>query len=164
MPPTLLQVFAGDLGLAVVQHDLVPLGLFHFLAAVAGLPVARGGQFTHICATKRANGRFTVKRLTIAKRMCASLKALRQTLKRRKHEPIPVIGRWLRRVVQGYFNDHAVPGNTVWQHTSTRTFKQPPPAAMPSAPGVSGEWRSEVLRISAIVDAQISLIVDAVSA
>lgn len=68
--------------------------------------------FTHICATKRANGRFTVKRLTIAKRMRATLKALRATLNRRKHEPIPVIGKWLRRVVQGYFNYHAVPGNS----------------------------------------------------
>ena len=68
--------------------------------------------FTHICATKRANGRFTVKRLTSAKRMRVTLKALRQTLNRRKHEPIPVIGKWLRRVVQGYFNYHAVPGNS----------------------------------------------------
>ena len=68
--------------------------------------------FTHICATKKANGRFTVKRLTIAKRMRATLKALRETLNRRKHEPIPVIGKWLRRVVQGYFNYHAVPGNS----------------------------------------------------
>jgi RNA-directed DNA polymerase len=68
--------------------------------------------FTHICATKRANGRFTVKRLTIAKRMRATLKALRATLNRRKHEPIPVIGKWLRRMVQGYFNYHAVPGNS----------------------------------------------------
>lgn len=67
--------------------------------------------FTHICATKRANGRFTVKRLTIAKRMRATLKELRQSLSRRKHEPIPVIGKWLRSVVQGYFNYHAVPGN-----------------------------------------------------
>lgn len=67
--------------------------------------------FTHICATKWANGRFTVKRLTIAKRMRATLKELRQTLNRRKHEPIPVIGKWLRSVVQGYFNYHAVPGN-----------------------------------------------------
>ena len=53
-----------------------------------------------------------MKRLTIAKRMRASLKALRQTLNRRKHEPIPVIGKWLRRVVQDYFNYHAVPGNS----------------------------------------------------
>ena len=67
--------------------------------------------FTHICATKRANGRFTVKRLTSTKRMRATLVALRQTLNRRRHEPIPVIGKWLRRVVQGYLNYHAVPGN-----------------------------------------------------
>lgn len=67
--------------------------------------------FTHICATKWANGRFTVKRLTIAKRMRATLKALRQTLNRRKREPIPVIGKWLRRVVQGYFNVSGWPGH-----------------------------------------------------
>jgi RNA-directed DNA polymerase len=68
--------------------------------------------FTHICAVKRANGRFTVKRLTSSKRMRATLKAMRQTLHRRRHEPIIVIGAWLRRVVQGYFNYHAVPGNS----------------------------------------------------
>ena len=28
------------------------------------------------------------------------------------NEPIPVVGKWLRRVVQGYFNYHAVPGNS----------------------------------------------------
>jgi RNA-directed DNA polymerase len=31
----------------------------------------------------------------------------------RRHEPIPWQGRWLRGVVQGYFNYHAVPGNAV---------------------------------------------------
>lgn len=67
--------------------------------------------FTHICGTKRANGRFIVKRLTMSRRMRATLKALRQTLHRRRHEPIHVVGQWLRRVVQGYFNYHAVPGN-----------------------------------------------------
>jgi group II intron reverse transcriptase/maturase len=67
--------------------------------------------FTHVCATKRANGRFTVRRLTSSKRMRATLKALRQALMRRRHEPVPVTGLWLRRVVQGYFNYHAVPGN-----------------------------------------------------
>lgn len=67
--------------------------------------------FTHICGANRSNGWFQVKRLTSAKRMRASLKAIRQALMRRMHEPIPAIGRWLRRVVQGYFNYHAVPGN-----------------------------------------------------
>ena len=73
--------------------------------------------FTHICGVTRTNGRFTVMRLTSSKRMRATLKALRQTLKRRKHEPIPVVGRWLRRVVQGYFNYHAVPGNRLAAHS-----------------------------------------------
>jgi RNA-directed DNA polymerase len=73
--------------------------------------------FTHICGVTRENGRFTVMRLTSSKRMRASLKALRQALYRRRHEPIPVVGEWLRRVVQGYFNYHAVPGNT--GHLST---------------------------------------------
>ena len=30
---------------------------------------------------------------------------------RRRHEPIPVLGRWLGRVVRGYVNYYAVPGN-----------------------------------------------------
>ena len=67
--------------------------------------------FTHICGRNRSNGWFQLKRLTSAKRMRASLKAIRQALIRRMHEPIPVVGRWLRRVLQGYFNYHAVPGN-----------------------------------------------------
>ena len=67
--------------------------------------------FTHICGRSRLNGWFQLKRLTSAKRMRARLKAIREALTRRMHEPIPVVGHWLRRVVQGYFNYHAVPGN-----------------------------------------------------
>ena len=67
--------------------------------------------FTHICGRNRSNGWFQLKRLTMAKRMRASLRAIRQVLLRRRHDPIPEIGSWLRRVVQGYFNYHAVPGN-----------------------------------------------------
>lgn len=67
--------------------------------------------FTHICGKSRSNGWFQLKRLTSAKRMRARLKAIRQALTRRMHEPISAVGRWLRRVVQGYFNYHGVPGN-----------------------------------------------------
>jgi RNA-directed DNA polymerase len=67
--------------------------------------------FTHICGRSRSNGWFQLKRLTSAKRMRARLKAIRQALMRRMHEPILVVGRWRRHVVQGYFNYHAVPGN-----------------------------------------------------
>jgi hypothetical protein len=63
--------------------------------------------FTHVCGKSRSNGWFQLKRLTSAKRMRASLEATRQALMRRMHEPVPVVGRWLRRVVQGYFNYHA---------------------------------------------------------
>ena len=67
--------------------------------------------FTHICAKTRISGRFTIRRLTSAKRMRATVKAIRQTLMKRRHAPIPEIGAWLSRVVQGYLNYHAVPGN-----------------------------------------------------
>lgn len=67
--------------------------------------------FTHICARTYPNGHFVVKRNTAKKRMCRALKAIKDTLMQRRHEPIPVMGEWLKRSVQGYFNYHAVPGN-----------------------------------------------------
>ena len=50
-------------------------------------------------------------RLTAKKRMRATLTAIRETLYRRRHEPVPVVGAWLNRVVDGYFAYHAVPTN-----------------------------------------------------
>ena len=67
--------------------------------------------FTHICGVTRTHGRFQVQRLTTKKRMRASLKEIRTALHRRRHEPIAQIGAWLRRVLQGYLQYHAVPGN-----------------------------------------------------
>lgn len=67
--------------------------------------------FTHICGRTRRTGRFIVKRKTIPKRLSAKLKELKEELRRRWHEPVEAIGRWLRSVVRGYFNYHAVPGN-----------------------------------------------------
>jgi len=67
--------------------------------------------FTHICAKSR-KGRFWIKRVTIAKRMRAKLKALNQELKRRRHEPVPDQGRWLASVLRGHMAYYAVPGNT----------------------------------------------------
>jgi group II intron reverse transcriptase/maturase len=65
--------------------------------------------FTHCCG--RTSHGFWVVRLTIKKRMRATLVAIRAALMRRRHEPVPKLGRWLGRVMQGYFNYHAVPGN-----------------------------------------------------
>ena len=45
--------------------------------------------------------------------MRATLLAIRDELKRGRHEPVRVVGQWLTRVVSGYFNYHAVPGNLI---------------------------------------------------
>lgn len=66
--------------------------------------------FTHICSTSR-KGRFMIKRLTMKKRMRATLAAIRENLKRRRHEPVPQTGQWLNRVLRGYYQYHAIPGN-----------------------------------------------------
>ena len=39
------------------------------------------------------------------------LLAIRDELKRRRHESVQIVGQWLNRVVTGYFNYHPVPGN-----------------------------------------------------
>jgi len=66
--------------------------------------------FTHICGKKR-NGRFTVVRQTIRKRVQAKLSAVKAELRRRLHDPIPVVGAWLRQVVGGHVRYYGVPMN-----------------------------------------------------
>ena len=44
--------------------------------------------------------------------MRAKLRAIKEALERRRHEPIPLQGKWLGQVVRGYFAYHAVPTNT----------------------------------------------------
>jgi len=66
--------------------------------------------FTFICGKTRA-GKFQIKRKTRTDRMRAKLKEIKETLRRRMHRPIPEQGKWLGRVVRGYFNYHAVPTN-----------------------------------------------------
>jgi len=68
--------------------------------------------FTHICGRKHESGGFIVKRQTTAKRLRARLVTLKQALMRRRHEPIVQQGAWLRSVLHGYFQYHAVPGNS----------------------------------------------------
>ena len=66
--------------------------------------------FTH-CCSKTRQGYFKILRLTMKKRMRATLTAIRVKLRRKLHEPVAQVGHWLKRVVQGYFNYHAVPDN-----------------------------------------------------
>jgi len=67
--------------------------------------------FTHICARKRSNGRFTVLRQTIRKRLQAKLGEVQAELRRRMHDPIPEVGKWLRSVVGGHIRYYGVPMN-----------------------------------------------------
>jgi group II intron reverse transcriptase/maturase len=67
--------------------------------------------FTHICG-KNKYGNFWLRRITIAKRTRAKLKAINIELKRRRHRPIPEQGKWLASVVRGHIDYYAVPGNT----------------------------------------------------
>ncbi len=82
--------------------------------------------FTHISAKDR-NGNFALKRKTIAKRMRAKLQEIKQELRKRMHELVKQTGQWLKSVVQGYFNYHAVPGNldrlSVFRYRVTRLWR-----------------------------------------
>ena len=71
--------------------------------------------FTHICGKTR-KGKFQVVRLTMKKRFRAKLKALKIELRRRLNRSLPEVGKWLRKVLKGYYQYHAVPGNsrTIW--------------------------------------------------
>ncbi|MFZ5786395.1 MAG: group II intron reverse transcriptase/maturase [Acidobacteriota bacterium] len=73
--------------------------------------------FTHICGKKRSNGRFTVRRKTIRKRLQAKLKEVKTELRRRMHHPIREQGAWLRSVVGGHIRYYGVPTNSPALHT-----------------------------------------------
>jgi hypothetical protein len=83
--------------------------------------------FTHYCGKRRSDGSFIVWRKTAKKRMVAKLRALKAELIRRKHEPSAQVGEWLKKVVLGYFQYHAVPGNmsqlSVFRHRVCRLWR-----------------------------------------
>jgi RNA-directed DNA polymerase len=60
---------------------------------------------------KSRRGKFQIKRKSRPDRMRAKLQAIKQELRRRMHQSIPTQGQWLKQVVTGYFNYHAVPTN-----------------------------------------------------
>jgi group II intron reverse transcriptase/maturase len=89
--------------------------------------------FTHYCGTTR-QGRFTVKRRTLGKRLRRTLRAIQEGLRRRREDPIPAQGAWLRSVLQGWLNYHAVPHN----YPQLRRFLR----------AVARGWRNSLLRRS----------------
>ncbi len=66
--------------------------------------------FTHSCGKTRKGG-FTVLRQTMRKRWQAKLRAVKTELKRRLHDPIPEVGKYLRAVVLGHVRYYGVPMN-----------------------------------------------------
>ena len=101
--------------------------------------------FTFICGKSR-RGKFLLKRKTRRDRMQAKLKEVKEELRRRMHQPIPEQGKWLKQVVTGFFNYHAVPTNSralgAFRHHVTdlwrRTLRRRSQKAV--SPGL--EWRS----------------------
>src|SRR5580693_2067074 len=90
--------------------------------------------FTHYCGRRHKTDTFTVWRITSKQRMVAKLKTIKVELLRRKHDRISQVGAWLRKVVNGYYQYHAVPGNI----GQLRTFRQ----------RVNRLWRNVLVRRS----------------
>jgi group II intron reverse transcriptase/maturase len=66
--------------------------------------------FTFICGQSR-RGKFLLKRKTRRDRIRAKLQEIKEQMRRRRHQPIPEQGAWLKQVVTGFFGYHAVPTN-----------------------------------------------------
>src|SRR4051794_4920213 len=106
--------------------------------------------FTFICGKSR-QGKFLLCRKTRRDRMRAKLREIKDELRRRLHQPIPEQGQWLRRVVSGFFNYHAVPTNgralvafrshveTLW-HRSLRRRSQRDKTTWPRTKKLAEDW------------------------
>ena len=66
--------------------------------------------FTHYCGVTR-KGKFTIRRITMRKRLRAKLREVKRELRWRMHQSIAEQAKWLRSVVRGYYQYHAIPGN-----------------------------------------------------
>ena len=67
--------------------------------------------FTFISGKSRA-GKFLIHRTSRSDRVWSKLTEIKEELRRRMHQSIPVQGKWLGQVVRGWFNYHAVPTNS----------------------------------------------------
>jgi RNA-directed DNA polymerase len=81
--------------------------------------------FTFVCGRSR-QGKFLIKRKSRSDRIRARLKETKEELRRRMHQPIPEQGKWLKQVVTGFYNYHAVPTNSralaVFRHQAARLW------------------------------------------
>jgi RNA-directed DNA polymerase len=105
-------------------------------APVPATPPARSGKaaatfnflgFTHACGQTR-RGKFIVLRRTMANRMRAKLRSLKEELRRRMHQGVSTNGRWLASVLRGHVQYFGVPRNSqpLWAFRAhlTRLWKQ----------------------------------------
>jgi RNA-directed DNA polymerase len=70
--------------------------------------------FTHYCSTRRNGTGFVLGRKPIRKRMRAKLREIKEALRRRMHDEIAAVGRWLGGVVRGWYAYFAVPTSFRW--------------------------------------------------
>jgi hypothetical protein len=87
------------------------------------------------------------------KRMVAKLHALKAELIRRKHDPSAQVGEWLKKVVQGYDQYHAVPGNmnqlSTFRHRVVRLWRRETPVMrLPVATQAAAERMENELETS----------------
>ena len=75
--------------------------------------------FTHICSQTH-DGKFVIRRQTIAKRLRGKLHQLHLEIKRREHWRIADVGKWLGTVIRGHCQYYGVPGN----YAKLREFQQ----------------------------------------
>jgi len=83
--------------------------------------------FVFVCGKSRS-GKFLLKRKTRRDRMRAKLKEIKKELRKRMHQPVPEQGAWLKQVVIGFYNYHAVPTNaralSSFRNEVTRRWRQ----------------------------------------
>ena len=81
----------------------------------------------HPAAGRRPGGG-QLKRKTRCDRVRVKLKEIKEELRKRMHQPIPEQGAWLKQVVTGFYNYHAVPTNAhaLWSFRDevTRRWQQ----------------------------------------
>jgi group II intron reverse transcriptase/maturase len=66
--------------------------------------------FTHICG-KTHEGKFSIYRYTIRKRLLAKIQSMKTEIQQRQHEAVAETGKWLSSVIRGYVNYFGVPSN-----------------------------------------------------
>lgn len=67
--------------------------------------------FTHICARRRSDGSFTVRRITVEKRMRGFIAKMKAWLLENRQVPIAVQGNYIKQALTGFTNYFGVPGN-----------------------------------------------------